>query len=90
MGLPVVVASNWGIAVTEASNGLGMRGDVATNGAGLAVTIVASGGLPIIFYGPDGTLWPGGVAPGGGSGGDGTMDFSNADDSGLIILLEDI
>jgi len=32
------------------------------------------------------------AATGGGGTptGDGTMDFSNADDSGLIILLEDI
>ena len=66
MGLPVVVVSNWGIAVTESTNGLGLPMDVATNGSGLAVTIVASGGLSIIFYGPDGiTPWPGGVAPGG-------------------------
>ncbi len=27
---------------------------------------------------------------GGGGGADGQMDFSNADDSGLIALLEDI
>ena len=65
MGLPVVVMASGGLAVTEASNGLGLRADVATNGLGIGVTIVSALGLPIIFYGPDGTPWPGGVAPGG-------------------------
>ena len=65
MGLPVVVMASGGLAVTEAANGLGLRADVATNGLGIGVTIVSALGLPIIFYGPDGTPWPGGVAPGG-------------------------
>lgn len=66
MALLAVVASSGGMAVTESANGIGLRAEVATNGLGVPVTIVAAGGLPIIFYGPDGSLWPGGVAPGGG------------------------
>ena len=86
MGLPVVVSSNLGIAVTEATNGLGLPVDVATNGYGLAVTIVASGGLSIIFYGPDGTTpWPGGVEPGGGGGP--SLDFSDPDNSQYIPII---
>lgn len=61
----VVVASR-GMPVTESANGIGLRADVATNGFGIPVTIVSALGMPVIFYGPDGALWPGGVAPGGG------------------------
>jgi len=88
MGLPVVVMASGGLAVTEASNGLGLRADVATNGLGIGVTIVSALGLPIIFYGPDGTPWPGGVAPGGGDAP--IMAFNAVDNSQLIVLLEDI
>jgi hypothetical protein len=65
MPLTVVLDSTRGKAVTESANGIGMRADVATNGFGVPVTIVSALGLPVIFYGPDGSLWPGGVAPGG-------------------------
>lgn len=39
-GLPVVVLPSGGVPVTEASNGLGTPIVVATNGYGLAVTMV--------------------------------------------------
>lgn len=87
MGLPVVVAASGGVAVTESANGFGIRGDVATNGYGVAVTIIASGGAPIIFYGPDGSLWPGGVAPGGST----LQSDTGVDilaDTGIPILVQ--
>lgn len=45
MGLPVVVADSGGLAVTEATIGLPI--EVASNGFGIAVTFVDSGGLPV-------------------------------------------
>lgn len=88
MGVPVVVAASGGLAVTESANGFGLPVDVATNGSGLAVTIVASGGLSIIFYGPDGTTpWPGGVAPGGST----LQSDTGVDilaDTGIPILVQ--
>ena len=51
MGLPVVVVSSGGLAVTESENGIGLAVDVATNGFGLAVTAVDSGGIPVVGLG---------------------------------------
>lgn len=66
MAAPVVVLSSGGIAVSEAPAGLGLPVTPSTT-TGFGVTIVPSGGLPVIFVGVDGVLWPGGVAPGSGS-----------------------
>lgn len=51
------------MAVSEAT--LGTPVTPSDNG-GLAVTLLSSGGVPVIFIGVDGVLWPGGVAPGSG------------------------
>jgi len=68
MGWPVVVVAKGGIPVTEASAGLGTPLSVATNGYGTAVTVVGSGGLPVIGSGG---------AVGGGGETSGWPDASN-------------
>lgn len=65
MSAPVIVVPSGGIAVSEATFGTPFT-PVTSNG--IAVTIVPSGGIPVIFISVDGVLWPGGVAPGGGGG----------------------
>jgi hypothetical protein len=69
-GTPCIVMASGGIPVAEAPSGFGTTLTPASNGLGIGVTIVtpsaALGGMPITFIGEDGTLWPGGVAPGGG------------------------
>lgn len=51
MGWPVVIVTSGGIPVTESNNGFGTPVDVATNGFGTAITIIASGGLPVVGSG---------------------------------------
>jgi hypothetical protein len=59
MGWPVVVVAKGGIPVTEASAGLGTPLSIATNGYGTAVTVVGSGGLPVVGSGGGGAVAPG-------------------------------
>ncbi len=47
MALPVVTIVSGGLPVTEADDGLPIT--EASNGIGLAVTVVAEGGLPVKF-----------------------------------------
>lgn len=48
MGWPVVTVSSGGLPVTDVgASGIGMPIDEATNGFGVAITYVASGGLPV-------------------------------------------
>lgn len=51
MALPIVIMSSGGLAVTESANGIGLPVEIATNGFGLGVTIVSSGGLSVIGSG---------------------------------------
>ena len=51
MALPVVVVSSGGMAVTETASGIALPVEVATNGFGIAVTVVSSGGLPVVGIG---------------------------------------
>lgn len=68
-GTPCIVMASGGIPVAEAPSGFGTTLTPASNGLGIGVTIVVAtasiGGMPVTFVGEDGTLWPGGVAPGG-------------------------
>jgi len=54
MGIPVVVKASGGLPVTVATSGYGTPMEVATNGYGIAITQVASGGLPVVgvTFGP--------------------------------------
>jgi hypothetical protein len=61
MGWPIVVVASGGVAVTNSTNGFALPVSISANGLGTAVTVVASGGLPV--------LADGGGAAGGGSGG---------------------
>lgn len=47
MSTPVVLVASGGIAVTEVENGAPMS--VAQNGFGMPVTVVASGGIPVVI-----------------------------------------
>jgi hypothetical protein len=78
VGIPAVIVSSGGLPIVEATNGLGVPMTEATNGFGIPVTF-ADFGLPVV-----------GITSSSTPTGDGTMDFSNPDNSGLIILLEDI
>jgi hypothetical protein len=49
MGIPVVVVTSGGLSVTQDDGGLPTT--VAANGIGLAVTVVASGGVPMTLEG---------------------------------------
>lgn len=51
MAVPIVIMSSGGLAVTESTNGSGLPVEISTNGFGLGVTIVSSGGLPVIGSG---------------------------------------
>ena len=51
MGWPFVIVTSGGLPVTVADNGIGLPYEEATNGFGIAVTFVASGGLPVVLEG---------------------------------------
>lgn len=51
MGMPVVIVSSGGLAVTEVASGFGLPVSITANGYGIAITIVASGGLPVVGSG---------------------------------------
>lgn len=82
MGIPVVIVTSGGIAVTESTSSFGAPMTEATNGFGIPVTFVDSGGLAVVGIS---------AAPSTPTG-DGSMDFSIAtgDNTGLLALLEDI
>lgn len=63
MASPCVVVASGGVPVTESPNGT----PFTPTTSGFPVTIVANGGLPVLFIDVDGTLMPG-----GGAGGDTT------------------
>lgn len=48
MSTPIVVVASGGKPVTEAANGYGAPVVQALNGFGIPVTIVASGGTPVV------------------------------------------
>lgn len=51
MSVPVVIVPSGGKPVTEAANGMGTPVVQALNGMGIAVTVVASGGTPVVGTG---------------------------------------
>lgn len=48
MGWPVVLVDSGGLPVTEAAHGVASPVTVSTNGFGIAATLVASGGMPVV------------------------------------------
>ena len=48
MGWPVVLTSSGGIPITEALNGFGTPIETVGDGIGVAVTLVANGGMPVV------------------------------------------
>ncbi len=84
---PVTVVASGGVPVVDGTplSGTALNNPTSygvpvtpTTGARL-ITIVASGGPPVVFIDTDGvTYMPGGVAPGGGGGGE---------LSGLLFLM---
>jgi len=47
-GLPIVITPSGGMLVTETPSGPALPVKIATDGFGIAVTLVPSGGLPVI------------------------------------------
>jgi hypothetical protein len=97
MPLPVTVVASGGLPVVDA-NSFGRGLPVISVANGLPVTVVGSYGLPVVglvLGPPTGTLSAleaGDTALIIGSipSSDGTMDFSDPNSSGLLVLLEDI
>lgn len=60
MGLPVVIVSSGGIPVTESTNSFGSPVTISMNGFGVAVSLVDSGGIPVVINlspAPDGFVY---------------------------------
>lgn len=59
-GFPVYVVDEGGIPVTQVNGVPGLGGPVATvseNGFGLSITLVETGGVPMMLFNTDGTLF---------------------------------
>jgi hypothetical protein len=67
MAESVTVVVSGGVLVTESLDNTGVP---LTPTSGARPVTIGSGGPEVTFISADGVLWPGGVAPGGGGGGE--------------------